>query len=310
MERHQSNNITAFILVGFPTYPEYQFVLFYFFLSIYILTVTENVVIIVTIKMNILLHKPMYYFLCSLSVLEICYVTVTVPNLLNNFLTQNKKIYFFACMAQLYIFMSLACTECFLLAVMAFDRYVAICIPLRYTVIMSNTFCLYLAVGSWVSGFAIAMSKVIFIFRLSFCGPNVINHFFCDISPVLNLACSDVSLAELVDFILGMMVCLIPLAVIVFTYICIIWSILKISDSAGRRKTFSTCASHLTVVAIFFSTTFFIYARPKKISPFDSSKYVSIFYSILTPLLNPIIYCLRNVEVKKTIKNTLRLCFK
>ncbi|XP_073509797.1 olfactory receptor 6B1-like [Phyllobates terribilis] len=305
--RNHTGNISAFILVGFPTSPELQSVLFTVFLILYILTVAENVVIIVTITMNITLHKPMYYLLCSLSVLEIWYVTVTIPNLLNNIITQNKKVNFFACMAQLYIFISLACTECFLLAVMAFDRYVAICIPLRYTVIMSNTFCFHLAVGSWVLGFAIAMLKVIFIFRLSYCGPNVINHFFCDISPVLNLACTDVSLAELVDFILGMIVSLVPLAVIIFTYLCIIQSILKIPNSLGQRKAFSTCTSHLMVVAIFFSTTFFIYTRPKKTSPFDRYKYVSIFYSILTPLLNPIIYCLRNTEVKKCIIKTLRL---
>ncbi|XP_069819524.1 olfactory receptor 6B1-like [Dendropsophus ebraccatus] len=309
MKEHQSNNITAFILVGFPAHPKLQPVLFTIFLIIYILTVSENVVIIVTIRMNSLLHKPMYYLLCSLSVLEIWYVTVTVPNLPHNILTQNKQINFFACMAQLYIFISLACTECVLLAVMAFDRYVAICIPLRYTVIMSNTCCLCLAVGSWVLGFSIAMFKVIFIFRSSFCGPNIINHFFCDISPVLNLACTDVSLAEFVDFILGMIVSLVPLAVIVITYLCIIRSILKIPKSAGRKKAFSTCASHLTVVAIFYSTTFFIYARPKKISPFDRNKYVSIFYSVLTPLLNPFIYCLRNSEVKKSIRKTFRLCY-
>ncbi|XP_075681628.1 olfactory receptor 6B9-like [Rhinoderma darwinii] len=302
-----SNNISVFILIGFPTCAQLQSVLFTVFLIIYIITLTENVVIILTIKINITLHKPMYYLLGSLSVLEIWYVTVTVPNLLNNFLTQNRNIYFYACFAQLYIFISLACTECFLLAVMAFDRYVAICIPLRYTVIMSNTFCLHLVVGSWVLGFAIAMVKVIFILRLSFCGPNVINHFFCDISPILNLACTDVSLAQFVDFILGMVVTLVPLALISFTYLRIIWSILKISKSIRQTKVYSTCASHLTIVAIFFSTTFFIYGRPNKIGAYDSNKYLSILYSVLTPLLNPIIYCLRNAEVKKALEKTLRL---
>ncbi|KAM3936482.1 olfactory receptor 6B9-like [Leptodactylus fuscus] len=204
MDGHLGNNISVFILIGFPTRPVLQSVLFTVFLIIYILTLIENVVIIITVKINITLHKPMYYFLGSLSFLEIWYVTVTIPNLLNNFITQDRKIYFFACMAQLYIFISLACTECFLLAVMAFDRYVAICIPLRYTVIMSDTLCLYLTIVSWLLGFAIAMVKIVFIFRMSFCGPNIINHFFCDVSPILNLACSDVSLAQFVDFILGM----------------------------------------------------------------------------------------------------------
>ncbi|XP_073527556.1 olfactory receptor 6B9-like [Phyllobates terribilis] len=308
MDVHQGNNISVFILIGFPTHPQIQFVLFTVFLIIYMLTLIENVIIIVTIKVNLTIHKPMYYFLGSLSLLEIWYVTVTVPNLLNDFLTQNRKIYFFACMAQLYIFISLACTECFLLAVMAFDRYVAICIPLRYTDIMSNTFCLYLAVGSWLLGFSIAIVKVIFILRLSFCGPNVINHFFCDISPILNLACTNVSLAQFVDFILGMMVTLVPLGLIIFTYLCIILSILKVSS--GETKGYSTCAPHLAIVAIFFSTTFFIYGTPNKIGPYDNNKYVSILYSVLTPLLNPIIYCLRNTEVKKALRNTVRFCVK
>ncbi|XP_075048332.1 olfactory receptor 6B9-like [Mixophyes fleayi] len=300
--------ITEFILIGFPTRPELQHVLFSVFLIIYILTVTENLVIIVTIACNVKLHKPMYYLLFSMSFLEIWYVTVTVPNLLNNFLTQNNKISFVACMIQLYIFISLACTECVLLAVMAFDRYVAICIPLRYAVIINNTCCLQMIVCSWVLGFSIALIKVIFIFRLSFCGPNVINHFFCDISPVLNLACTDISLAELVDCILGTIICFVPLAIISFIYLCIIRSVIIIPKILGQKKGFSTCASHLAVVVIFYSTTLFIYARPKKISPYDRNKYITIFYSVLTPLLNPIIYCLRNTEMKQAMRKTIRVC--
>ncbi|XP_072269995.1 olfactory receptor 6B9-like [Pyxicephalus adspersus] len=307
MKPHQVNNVSEFFLVGFPTRPEMQFFLFTILLLIYLLTVTENLVIILTVKLNIKLHKPMYYFLCSLSFLEIWYVTVTVPILLGHFLTQHKMIAFASCMTQLYIFISLACTECVLLAVMAFDRFVAICIPLRYTVIMNNNCCILLAAGSWVLGFSIAMLKATFIFRLTFCGPNTINHFFCDISPVLNLACTDVSLAELVDFVLGMIVSLGPLSLIIFTYISIIRTIIRIPNTQGQRKAFSTCASHFTVVAIFYSTTFFIYARPKKISTFDKTKYISIFYSIVTPVLNPIIYCLRNAEVKEALKKTLQL---
>ncbi|XP_077317164.1 olfactory receptor 6B1-like isoform X1 [Lithobates pipiens] len=308
MQPYHVNNVTEFFLVGFPSRSEMQFFLFFVFLIIYVLTVTENMVIIITIKLNIKLHKPMYYFLCSLSFLEVWYVTVTVPILLGHFLTQHTMITFASCMAQLYIFISLACTECVLLAVMAIDRYVAICIPLRYTVIMNNTCCKFMAVGSWLIGFSIAMFKAIFIFRLHLCGPNTINHFFCDISPVLNLACTDVSLAELVDFILGMIVGLVPLSVIFFTYFSIIRAIIRIPTTQGQIKAFSTCASHLAVVTIFYSTTFFIYVRPKKISSFNRTKYVSIFYSIVTPLLNPIVYCLRNREVKVALKKTLQGC--
>ncbi|XP_063312527.1 olfactory receptor 6B1-like [Pelobates fuscus] len=299
------NNITEFILIGFPTRPELQFVLFVVFLFTYVLTISENMIIIVTVKLHTKLHKPMYYLMSSLSFLEMWYVTVTIPNLLSNFMTQNKKISFMACMIQLYIFISLACTECVLLSVMAFDRFVAICLPLRYTTIMSNTLCFQMAIGSWILGFSTAMVKAFFIFRQSFCGPNVINHFFCDISPLLNLSCTDMSFTELVDFILAMVIIMIPLVFIIFTYMCIIWTVLRIPNNQGRQKTFSTCASHLTIVIIFYTTTLFIYARPRKANPFDSNKLVTIFYSVVTPLLNPVIYCLRNKEVKVALKKTL-----
>ncbi|KAM5191650.1 olfactory receptor 6B1-like [Mantella aurantiaca] len=305
METFQGNNITFFILVGFPTDPEFQPVLFTVFLTTYILTVAENAIVILTVKFNVALHKPMYYFMCSLSFLEIWYVTVTVPNLLNNFLTQNKKISFLACMVQLYIFISLACTECVLLAVMAFDRYVAICFPLRYTLFMNHTFCIMLAIGSWVLGFSVAMVKATLIFRLNFCGPNVINHFFCDISPVLNLACTDMTFTELMDFILAMVIIMIPLLVIIIIYICILWTVLRIPNNMGRQKAFSTCASHLTIVIMFYTTTLFIYARPRKASPFDRNKFLTILYSILTPLINPIIYCLRNREVQEALRKSI-----
>ncbi|XP_018427389.1 PREDICTED: olfactory receptor 6B1-like [Nanorana parkeri] len=305
MKTFQGNNISVFILVGFPTRPELQPVLFTIFLITYILTVAEHVIIILTVKANVNLHKPMYYLMCSLSFLEIWYVTVTVPNLLNNFLTQNNKISFIACMVQLYIFISLACTECVLLAVMAIDRCIAICFPLRYTVIMNHTFCIQLAIGSWVLGFSIAMVKAFLIFRLHFCGPNVINHFFCDISPVLNLACTDMSFTELMDFILAMVIIMIPLVVIIIIYICILWTVLIIPNNVGRQKAFSTCASHLTIVIIFYTTTLFIYARPRKANPFNRNKLVTILYSILTPLINPIIYCLRNREVQHAIRKSI-----
>ncbi|KAG9469706.1 hypothetical protein GDO78_019841, partial [Eleutherodactylus coqui] len=304
MEILNGNNITEFILIGFPTRSELQNILFAAFLIIYLLTVIENVVIIITVKCNVRLHKPMYYLLSSLSFLEIWYVTVTIPNLLNIFLTQNNRISFLACMTQLYIFISLACTECVLLAVMAIDRCIAICFPLRYPVIMNDTFCLQLAIGTWALGFSTALIKAILIFRLRFCGPNVINHFFCDISPVLNLACTDMSFTELMDFILAMIIIMIPLVMIIISYIYILWAVIRMPNNHGRQKAFSTCASHLTVVIIFYTTTLFIYARPKKATPHNSNKLVAILYSVLTPLLNPIIYCLRNEEVKQAIKKS------
>ncbi|XP_029435375.1 olfactory receptor 6B1-like [Rhinatrema bivittatum] len=307
MERGNETVVTEFILRGFPTFINLQVVLFLVFLLAYIFTIIENMVIILMIRMNQKLHKPMYFFLSNLSFLEIWYITVTIPNLLFNILTEKKIISFSGCMTQLFFFISLMCTECVLLAVMAFDRYVAICYPLRYPTIMSNRLCIQLAALAWISGFAITVIKISFISRLTFCGPNVINHFFCDISPVLNLACTDMSLAELVDFILALVILIIPLTATVVSYIAIVAAILKIPTTTGRKKAFSTCASHLTVVTTFYSATLYIYARPKKINAFDINKLISVLYAVITPILNPIIYCLRNKEVIGVLRNS-RYC--
>ncbi|KAM4808037.1 olfactory receptor 6B1-like [Rhinophrynus dorsalis] len=297
MEHGNKTRITEFVLLGFPTVLERKILLFVFFLIAYILTLSENMVIIIIIQLHSKLHKPMYFFLSNLSVLEICYISVTVPNLLVNVLTEYKTISFSGCMAQLYFFISLMCTECVLLSVMAFDRYVAVCHPLHYVTTMNQGFCNKLASVSWITGFSVSIIKIYFISRLLFCGPNVINHFFCDISPVLNLACIDMSIAELVDFILALIILLTPFFVTVTSYLCIIYTILKIPTTTGRHKAFSTCASHLTVVTIFFSTTLFMYARPKKAKALDANKLVSLLYAVFTPILNPFIYCLRNKEI-------------
>ncbi|XP_066485659.1 olfactory receptor 6B1-like [Tiliqua scincoides] len=294
--------ISEFILLGFPAGLEIQLFLFVLFSLTYLLTVLENLTIISVVKGNRNLHKPMYFFLSNLSFLEIWYISVTLPRLLVDFWSLSKIISFQSCMAQLYFFISLMCTECVLLAVMAYDRYVAICNPLRYPVIMTHRLCFQLAVLPWACGFSISLVKVIFISRLSFCGPGVINHFFCDISPVLNLSCTDMSVAELVDFILALVILLIPLFVTILSYLFIITSIFRIPTTQGKKKAFSTCASHLTVVIIFFSTTVFMYARPRKIHPFNLNKIVSIFYAVITPALNPLIYCLRNKEVKEALR--------
>ncbi|KAE8633924.1 hypothetical protein XENTR_v10002148 [Xenopus tropicalis] len=242
------HNATGFILAGFSSHPQLQHVLFLVFLLIYVLTVTENIIIIGIVKYHPKLHKPIES--------GPLYVTVTMPKLLSILVAQNKQISFVACITQLYVFISLACTECMLLAGMAFDRYVAICIPLRYPVIMNNSLCLYIVIGCWACGFSIAMLKVGFISRLTFCG-DFINHFFCDISPLLNLACKDMSLPELVDFILAIMVSTVPLIMIIVSYLFILQAILKIPSNLGKQKAFSTCVSHITVVAVFYTTTMF-----------------------------------------------------
>ncbi|XP_068023628.1 olfactory receptor 6B1-like [Melanerpes formicivorus] len=297
--------IKEFILLGFSYGLQVQTLLYLVFLITYMVTITENAVIIFVVTKTHHLHKPMYYFLGNLSFLEIWYVSVTLPRLLLGFLSQSMTISFSSCMTQLYFFISLMCTECVLLAVMAYDRYLAICQPLRYAAIMTHRLCFQLSLLSWAGGFSISLVKVSFISRLTFCGPQVINHFFCDISPVLNLSCTDMSLAETVDFALALVILLVPLLIIIFSYCSILSSILVMPSVQGRRKAFSTCTSHFTVVIIFFSATLFMYARPRRIHPFNLNKIVSVFYAVFTPALNPLIYCLRNKEVKEILRNML-----
>ncbi|NXD46874.1 OR6B1 protein, partial [Copsychus sechellarum] len=298
-------HIPEFILVGFPAPPELQALLFVIFLAVYLLTVTENLVITVLIVTIPQLHRPMYFFLGHLAFLEACYISVTVPKLLVSLVGRNQSISFSGCMAQLYFFVALVCNECALLAVMALDRCVAICTPLHYALTMSHRACRQLATGSWLLGFLVALLKVFFISQLSFCGPRVINHFYCDISPLLNLSCSQRRRAEIVDFISALLILLIPLSVIIISYTCIISTVLLIPKAQNRRKAFSTCASHLAVVIIFFSATLFMYARPRSIRSWDLNKLVSLIYTIITPMLNPFIYCLRNQEIKDTLLKVL-----
>ncbi|NXC91438.1 OR6B1 protein, partial [Cercotrichas coryphoeus] len=298
-------HIPEFILVGFPAPPELQALLFVLFLAVYLLTVTENLVITVLIVTSPQLHRPMYFFLGHLAFLEACYISVTVPKLLVSLVGRTQSISFPGCMAQLYFFVALVCTECALLAVMALDRCVAICTPLQYPLTMSHRACRQLATGSWLLGFLVALLKVFFISQLSFCGPRVINHFYCDIGPVLSLSCSRRRRAEIVDFISALLILLIPLSVIIISYTCIISTVLLIPKAQNRRKAFFTCASHLAVVIIFFSATLFMYARPRSIRSWDLNKLVSLIYTIITPMLNPFIYCLRNQEIKDTLLKVL-----
>uniref|UniRef100_A0A452I4T9 G-protein coupled receptors family 1 profile domain-containing protein n=1 Tax=Gopherus agassizii TaxID=38772 RepID=A0A452I4T9_9SAUR len=262
MHWDNQSHVTKFILVRFPGILELQLLLFLVFLLAYTQIVIENMVTIMLIWANVSLHKPMYLFLGNLSFLEIWYVSVTVPKMLLSFVTKRKGISFVECMAHLYFFLALACTECVLLAIMSCDHYVAICNPLHYSAIMSQTLCIHLVAGSWLSGFLISMWKVLLISHLTFCGINIINHFFCDVSPLLNLASTDMSLAALVDFLLALLILLRPLSVTVASYICIISTLVRIHSAKGRHKAFSTSASHLLVVTIFYASSLFMYARP------------------------------------------------
>ncbi|XP_059024950.1 olfactory receptor 6B2 [Mustela lutreola] len=307
MRGENVTKVSAFILLGFPTAPWLQYVLFLLFLLTYLFVLVENLAIILTVQTSSSLHRPMYYFLGSMSFLEIWYVSDIIPKMLGGFLLQQKHISFIGCMTQLYFFSSLVCTECVLLASMAYDRYVAICHPLRYQVIMTWGLCVQLVVFSFVSGFSISAIKVYFISSATFCGSNVLNHFFCDISPILKLACTDFSTAELVDFILAFIILVFPLVATVLSYGHISVAVLSIPSATGRWKAFSTCASHLTVVTIFYTAMIFMYVRPQAIDSRSSNKLISAVYTVLTPIINPLIYCLRNKEFKAALKKVLGL---
>uniref|UniRef100_K7F1T8 Olfactory receptor n=1 Tax=Pelodiscus sinensis TaxID=13735 RepID=K7F1T8_PELSI len=305
MDEGNQTHVSHFFLLGFTTSAGRQRLLFSVFLLAYLLTLMENIVILLVIRAKTRLHKPMYFFLGNLSFLEIWYVTVIAPKMLADFMTPDKHIAFQGCMAQLYFFVTFVCTEYILLAAMAYDRCVAICSPLRYPSIMSGRFCAQLAAGCWVCGLVTATIKLSFIARLQFCHTDAINHYFCDISPLLNISCSDSSLAELVDFILALLVIMVPLCIVVTSYVCILFTVLRMPSAQGRHKAFSTCSSHLAVVVLFYSTTLFTYTRPKAMYAYSSNKLVSVLYTTVVPLLNPLIYCLRNKEVKDALRKAI-----
>ncbi|CAO2627127.1 Olfactory receptor 5 [Lemmus lemmus] len=298
--------VQQFILLGLSTRLDIRDALFAVFLTLYLLTLLENTLIIYLICSHIELHKPMYFFLGNLSCLEMCYVSVTMPTLLVGLWTGPYHISFTLCMTQLFFFIVLICTECTLLASMAYDRYVAICRPLHYPLLMRPQVCLGLALSSWLA------IKTKCIASLSYCGPNVLNQFFCDVSPLLNLSCTHVALTELVDFISAIVIFCGTLLVSLASYSAIGMTVLRMPSAAARRKAFSTCASHLVVVGIFYSAALFIYCRPSRIKSMDLNKedmdlnkMLSVIYTVVTPMCNPVIYCLRNKEVQVAFYKTM-----
>ncbi|XP_063313176.1 olfactory receptor 5V1-like [Pelobates fuscus] len=260
---------------------------------------------VITITLSATLHSPMYFFLRSLSIVDICYTTSTVPKLLLDFLSKVKKISFIGCVAQLYSFISFGGIECILLAVMAGDRYVAICMPLRYTEIMSFKVCKILVTMCWLVGLLNSLAHTVFTFRLPFCKSQSINHFFCDIPPLLALACADTTANEIVVYTAGGSVIVGSFLITLISYICIVKAIIKIKTVSGRYKTFSTCASHLTVVTLYFGTIVFTYIRPTSTYSLDQDRVVPVLYGIIIPMLNPVIYSFRNKEVQGSLKKII-----
>ncbi|XP_018425522.1 PREDICTED: olfactory receptor 6F1-like [Nanorana parkeri] len=294
--------VTFFILLGFPGNTQIQMLYFAIFLVIYILTLVANFLIIIIVCLNSHLHIPMYFFLSNFAVLDTWCSTAVIPKTLSYLITQDKLISHSGCLAQLCFVHSVGPTEFFLLTVMAYDRYLAICFPLQYATMMNSQICRYLAIGSWMSGFFTGWTLTIPTALLSFCGPNLIDHFFCDYIPLIKLSCSDTSISETVFFSFAWVVVLSSLIFTTVSYSSIIKTILRIPSRLGRQKAFSTCAAHLTVVIIFYGTVIFMYVRPRASYFSDKDKVVSLFYSVITPILNPLIYSLRNREFKKALK--------
>ncbi|XP_075424072.1 olfactory receptor 5AP2-like [Ascaphus truei] len=291
-----------FLLSDISEVPVLQMPLSFLFLNIYLIALVGNWAIIIIIYRHPLLHTPMYFFIGNLGFLDIFYISTTVPKMLTNSLTQRKSISFVGCVAQLYFYLAMAATESTLLATMAYDRYVAICNPLRYFVIMNGTFCLQLVTSSWLIGIVYSFIHTANTFRLNFCSSNIIDHFFCDIPPLLMISCTDTSINEIVVYGVGGLLVLVCFPLIIFSYVCIIKTILRIPSATGRNKTFSTCVSHLLAVSLFYVTGSFAYFRPASSNPSHQHKINAVFYTILPPMMNPIIYSLRNKELKKAVK--------
>uniref|UniRef100_K7EWH0 Olfactory receptor n=1 Tax=Pelodiscus sinensis TaxID=13735 RepID=K7EWH0_PELSI len=304
-ERNQTN-VQEFILKGFPGTWSFQMFLIVVFAVMYILTIVGNVSIIALVWTHQRLHTPMYFFLCNLSFLEIWYTTACVPKAIGIMLGTSQTVSFTACLLQLFFLLSMGSTECFLLATMAYDRYLAICHPLRYSTLMNSTFSAQLAFLSWLCGFVAISVLAALISTLSFCGPTVINHFLCDIDSWIVLSCTNTRLVEVATFIVSIIVVVVSCAITVVSYIYIISTILRIPSAQGRKKAFSTCSAHLTVVSIWYGSTIFLYVKPTAQNSLDLNKTINVFNTIVTPLLNPFIYTLRNKEVKEALGKTVR----
>ncbi|EDL24690.1 olfactory receptor family 9 subfamily R member 7 [Mus musculus] len=308
MKLEQSRNyteLTDFILLGFWTSPEAQVPLFLLFLFIYLVILLGNLSMLTVIKIDSRLHTPMYFFLQNLSFLDLCYSTVIAPKTLATIFSKEKKISYNECATQFFFFALFVGTEGFLLAVMAYDRFSAICSPFLYTVHMSQPACIRLVAGSYICGCINSMIQTGFTFSLRFCGENRLDHFFCDVPALIKISCVDTFVNEIVLFILSALIIISTITIILVSYAYILSTVLKIPSTHGRSKTFSTCGSHIAVVSLFYGTVFFMYAQPGSISSPEKSKIVAVFYTLIIPMLNPLIYSLRNTEVKSALKKTL-----
>nr|XP_008531412.1 PREDICTED: olfactory receptor 11H6 [Equus przewalskii] len=299
--------VSEFVLLGFPGQRKMQNFFFSLILVVYLLTLLGNGAIVCAVKWDRRLHTPMYIFLGNFAFLEIWYISSTVPNMLVNILSETKTISFTGCFIQFYFFFSLGTTECFFLSVMAYDRYLAICRPLNYPSIMTGKFCVMLVCVCWVSGFLCYPVPIVLISQLPFCGPNIIDHFVCDPGPLFALACIHAPFTELMCYTFNSIIIFGPFLSILGSYTLVLRAVLRVPSGAGRTKAFSTCGSHLMVVSLFYGTLMVMYVSPTSGNPAGIQKIITLVYSAVTPLLNPLIYSLRNKDMKDALKKVLGL---
>uniref|UniRef100_A0A8C9UJ51 Olfactory receptor n=1 Tax=Spermophilus dauricus TaxID=99837 RepID=A0A8C9UJ51_SPEDA len=305
MGTENDTRISEFLLLGFSEDPEQQPLIFGLFLSMYLVTVLGNLLIILATISDSHLHTPMYFFLSNLSFVDMCFTSTTVPKMLVNIQTQSKVIGFKSCIAQMHFFLLFSVVDIFLLTIMAYDRFVAICHPLHYTVIMKPWFCVWLILVSWVVSMSHALLQSLMMLRLSFCTDVKIPHFFCELNQVVHRACSETFLNDVVIYFATVLLAGCPLTGILYSYSKIVSSIRAISSAQGKYKAFSTCASHLSVVSLFYGTGFGVYLSSAVTQSSHSTATASVMYSVVTPMLNPFIYSLRNKDIKNALR---RLC--
>ncbi|XP_010614278.1 olfactory receptor 2D3-like [Fukomys damarensis] len=306
MGKENQTNLTEFILLGLSSDHQTQILLFVVFLIIYLLTVSGNLLIMLLIHSDSRLHTPMYFFLKNLSFTDLCFSTTIVPTMLLHFLVMRKTISFAGCSVQMFFFLIMGCTESSLLATMSYDRYVAVCKPLHYSTIMTQRVCVLLAIGSWASGVFVSLVDTTFTLCLPYQGSKVINHYFCEPPALLKVASEETYNAEMAIFVMGVVILLGPVSLILFSYWNIICTVIQIRSGNGRLKVFSTCGSHFIVVIFFYGSTIFTYMQPNTKKMDKGNKVVSVFYSVITSMMNPFIYSLRNKDVKEAFRKVLK----
>ncbi|XP_048372565.1 olfactory receptor 2AP1-like [Sphaerodactylus townsendi] len=298
--------ITEFLLLGFGELYNMQMPLFLILLVIYIVTIMGNLLIFVLVFLDQHLHTPMYFFLGNLSFMDACYSTTIFPRMLSALLTENKMISFCGCLTQWYLCDSLIAAECCLLCVMSYDRYLAVCKPLHYETVMKGQTCVQLATASWINGFLAVLILLLLLLQKPFCGPNEMDHYFCDYYPLLKLSCSDTNLIEIMGFIVAGLFTLCPFLLTLTSYVYILAAVFKIPSACGRQKAFLTCSSHLLVVGIFYGSLMVVFMLPKTEGKRSMQKFLSLLYVVLPPLANPFIYSLRNKEVKEAFRTMIK----